>query len=228
MRVLILLPLMFCAAFGQAPAGSDSPVAVTQFGWTKDRKAVPKFDNSRTAPVREVHAMNKKFPRQAREQLSPGALDPNEQTIDGRSAALEKINEETRKAPGAPVDGYTYRAALRNDAEAAAEIVFIEFQFRELANPANFIRRQFVCSVKIKPNQTGEIEVFSTLGPSDVISFKSLGSEGKLFDEAAVVNRVEFRNGAVLQRKEWNFAEIKPSLDRAVSTPWGKEACRGL
>lgn len=228
MRVLILLPLMFCAAFGQAPGGGDSPVAVSEFGWTKDRKAAPKFDNSRTAPVREVHAMNKKFPRQAREQLTPGALDPNEMTVDGRSAALEKINEESRTSPGGTVDGYTYRAMLRNDAEAAADIVFIEFQFREISNPANFIRRQFVCSIKIKPNQTGEVEVFSTLGPSDVISFKSLTSEGKLFDETAVVNRVEFKNGAVLQRRDWNFAEIKPSLDRVVSTPWGKEVCRGL
>ncbi len=70
---------------------------------------------------------------------------------------------------------------------------------------------------------------FSLLGPSDVIDAKSLaGSHGKLFEEAVQINRIEFADGAILQRIGWKFEDVKKGVERATGTPWGKEICRPL
>lgn len=224
MRILILIAILVASASAQS-----SPITVLDSGWIRDRKPAPKFDNTRIGPVREVLAMNKKFPRQAREQQSPGALDPNEQTIDGRSAALDRINDDVRRAKPEPVNGFTYRATLRNDTGEAVDIVFLEFQFREIADPSNFVRRQFLCSVRMKSGAQTDISVFSTLGPSDTISAGSIGNEKDLFKASVAINRIELKNGAILQRDGWNFSELKASVERAAGTPWSNnEMCRGL
>ncbi len=67
------------------------------------------------------------------------------------------------------------------------------------------------------------------LGAGDVVSVDSLTKKsGKLFEEKVVINRVEYADGSILQRKDWNFAEMKSSIERVTSTPWGTEMCRSL
>lgn len=93
MRSIVLLTLLLATvSIGQVPVqqDEDSPVAVLEFKWYRDRKAVPKTDARNVTPARAVIAENKKFQREARAQLSPGAIDPNTLTVDGRSEALEK------------------------------------------------------------------------------------------------------------------------------------------
>ncbi|MEO7674149.1 MAG: hypothetical protein ABIU09_08750 [Pyrinomonadaceae bacterium] len=94
MKIILLLPLFLgCFSMGQTPSrqNSDSPVTVLEFRWYRDRKAPTASDTGRTGPARAVIPENKKFQREARAQLSRGAIDPNTQTVDGRSEALEKI-----------------------------------------------------------------------------------------------------------------------------------------
>jgi hypothetical protein len=50
----------------------------------------------------------------------------------------------------------------------------------------------------------------------------------KPYHERVVVDRIEYADGSIWQRKGWNFAEVRASVQRAVSTPWGAEMCRGL
>lgn len=232
MRSIILLTLSLATvSMGQVPVAQDddSPVSVLEFNWYRDRKAVPKNDARSVTPARAVIAENKKFQREARAQLSPGAVDPNTLTVDGRSEALEKITQESRSTQAAAVEGFTYHAKLRNQADAAIDVIFLEFQFTELANPANRVRRQFLCAAHLKARQSMELSVFSSLGPSDVISVESLSKEaGKLFESTVNINRVEYSNGAIIQRKDWNFSALKAAVDRAVSQPWGLETCRGI
>jgi hypothetical protein len=232
MRSIVLLTLLLATvSIGQVPVqqDEDSPVAVLEFKWYRDRKSVPKTDARGVTPARAVIAENKKFQREARAQLSPGAIDPNTLTVDGRSEALEKITQESRSTPAAAVEGFTYYAKLRNQADAAIDVIFLEFQFTELANPTNRVRRQFLCAAKIKARQKMDLNVFSSLGPSDVISVESLSNEaGKLFESTVNINRVEYSNGAIIQRKDWNFNALKAAVDHAVSQPWGSETCRAL
>ena len=74
-----------------------------------------------------------------------------------------------------------------------------------------------------------ELSVFSLLGPSDTIDAESLAkSTNKLFDENVRINRIELSDDTILQRNDWKYDDVRSSIKRATSTPWGKEICRAL
>ena len=118
---------------------------------------------------------------------------------------------------------------MRNGGKNTIEILFWEYQFKELANPANIVSRQFLCGVNIKPGKEEELRVFSALSPSTVISVDSLGSKSEnLFEEKILINRVEYADGSIWQRKDWSYTDMKPAINRALEIPWGMEMCRSL
>jgi len=212
------------AAFGQAP------VTVVDAGWKVDRQPAPRAESQYVPPQKEVTADDKYWARKRREsEPRGGAPDPSETSLDGRRAALDKINDEARSVKSKDIDGYTYRASIKNDTQKVIRIVFWEFRFTELANPSNVVRRQFLCTAEIKPGDKKELSTFSTLGPSDVIAVGSLSKTAeKLFDEKVTVNRVEFADDSVLNRPGWKFDDNKKAIDHITSTPWGKETCRAF
>ena len=233
MRTLLLLPLLLTlVAPGQNTAVSDDGSALVVLGakWLKGRQTIqPPADTGRTAPAPAMISANRNFERNAREQAPAGVRDPNLDTLDGRSAAMEKNVQQARAPQPKTVDAYEYRAKVRNAGAKVVEVVFWEYQFREAANPATLARRQFLCGVNIKPNKEKELLAVSLSGPSDVISAGSLADKsGNQFEEKVVINRVEYADGSIWQRKDWNFAEVKSAVARATSTPWGAEMCRGL
>ena len=232
MRILLLFPLLLMfVSPTQNPATSqkESSVKVVGSRWYRARQAVEKLDTANIAPVRGVIQANKNFERNVRVNAPVGARDPNEDTIDGRSAAIEKNVQESRTPQSKPVDGFAYRVKVQNASTKVVEILFWEYQFIDPADPATAARRQFLCGVNIKPEKEKEIQAFSVSGPSDVVSVASLANKsGNPFQEKVVINRVEFADGTIWQRKDWNFAEIRLTYQRAIGTPWGSEMCRGL
>lgn len=235
MRALLLLPflVMFVVPGGQSQNGAN-PVAgpsvvVLDSKWSRSRQIIEQLNTPTTTPAAAMIPANKNFERNARENAPAGVRDPNADTLDGRSAALEKSVQESRTPKTKPVDGFAYRVKVRNASTKVVEILFWEYQFKESSNPANMVRRQFLCGVNIKPDKEKELLAFSLSGPSDVISVDSLvNRSGNLFQERVVINRVEYADGSIWQRKDWNFAEVRSGIARATGTPWGTEMCRGL
>jgi hypothetical protein len=227
-RVSIFVLLVAPCCFAQTPP-QNSPVTILESSWQRSRHAQKKPDGSDVGPARGMTSDNKYYQRTARENQTKGAIDPNEYTIDGRSAALEKNVQEARTPKIDDITGYLYLANVRNDGGKKIEVIFWEYRFTELANPANVVRRQFLCSANIKPGEKKELVVFSQLGPSDVISAESLAkATDRLFDEKVFVNRIEYSDGTTVQRGAWKYDDFRKAIDRATSTPWGKEVCRGL
>jgi len=232
MRILLLFPLLLMfVSPSQNPAGSQesTSVAVLNFKWTRTRQTVEKPEATGTTPARAVIQANKNFERNVRINAPVGARDPNEDTVDGRAAAIEKNVQESRTPKSKPVDGFAYRVKVHNVGPKVIEILFWEYQFIDPLDPATMARRQFLCGVSIKPDKEKELQAFSLSGPSDVISVGSLANKsGNTFQEKVVINRVEYADGSIWQRKDWNFAEIRLTYQRALGTPWGSEMCRGL
>jgi hypothetical protein len=170
---------------------------------------------------------NRIFARNARVNDPAGSRDPNADTIDGRSAALEKTVAEARAPKAEPMDGFAYRIKVQNTIKKVVEIVFWEYQFRDPANPDVVARRQFLCGVNIPEGKTKELEGFSLSGPSDVVNVKTLDS-GAAFKENVVINRIEYSDGTVWQRKAWNLAEVKGSYERVLREQWLPGMCKGL
>jgi hypothetical protein len=211
MIALLLLPLLITfQPSHQDPPGSDerSPVKVTSFRWFKDRQAAENVVEPPPGPQPAMIGANRNFERQRRINASAGDRDPNLDTLDGRSAALDKIVQESREAE--PVDGFTYEARFQNTGTKLTQTIFWEYQFTEKVNAANTSRRRFVCAVKLKPEKDKVLQVFSTLGPNNVINVKNLARGlGRQFEESIVIDRIEYADGSVWQRKDWNFEEVK-------------------
>jgi hypothetical protein len=180
-----------------------------------------------TAPAAAMIPANKNFERTRRANNSPGERDPNLDTIDGRSAALERTVQESR-APK-PVDGFSYRAKVANASSKSVEVIFWEYQFIDATDPTLISRRQFLCGVNIKPGKDKELQAFSLAGAGDVVSAGTLAKKAEaLFKENAVINRIEYSDGGIWQRKGWSLNDVRLGYERALRTPWGAEMCRGL
>lgn len=228
MKIFLLLSLLlFVVTQGQSPATSeDQPVTVLNQKWLKDRQPLPASDSA-SAPAAAMIPQNKIFERNRRANTSPGERDPNLDTIDGRSAALDKAVRDSREPKA--VDGYAYKAKVHNGSGKPIEIVFWEYQFKESPTATEVTRRQFLCGVALKPAKDKELQAFSLSGPHDVVSVAALArGSANVGEEKALINRVEFADGTIWQRKGWSFAEVRLSYARVLATPWGNEMCRGL
>lgn len=233
MRTFLLLPVIILlisqSDYGQI-TGEDYPVAVLGSKWSKARQKIEISDNQPDGtPQKAMTSANKNFERNRRVNDPVGAPDPNTETIDGRSAALEKIMRESRSRKSKTVDGFLYQVKVKNESARTIEILFWEYQFKERANPSNSVSRQYLCGVNIKPDKEKELSVFSTFSPGTLVSADSPGDKsGDLFEEKILINRVEYSDGTIWQRKGWSYADMKASINRALETPWGLEMCRKL
>ena len=230
MGISFILPLTFLIVFGgqnTEPAKDNSTVTVVSFKWSTIHQTYRKQDAPNTSPPPEMTAANKSAARVARVN-NPLAPDPNVDTIDGRSAAMEKAVQEARNTSGrTSADRFEYIARIRNAADKPVDVIFWEYQFTDPANSNSLTRRQFLCGVKIKPNKEVELQAFSLLGPSQVIQASTNKTNAPL-QEKVVINRVEFTDGTIWQRRDWKFAEIRDSYRRAIDNPWEGEMCRAL
>ena len=228
----ILLPvvvMMMCVAATAQDQNQDALVSVLDHRWERVRVSGQKMDANTAAPVRALTSSDKYYSRAARENQPKGVPDPSEYTTDGRSSAIEKSVQDARSVKTDDVSGFRYVANIRNNSDRKVDVLFWEYRFTEFANPKNVIRRQFLCSAKMKPGEKFELSALSILGPSDVISSESLKDpNNKLFDEKIYLNRIEFADGAILQRRDWKMAEVEASVKKAIATPWGKEVCKML
>jgi hypothetical protein len=230
MKVLLLLPILLIPlSLDQDPiVDENAPVAVLSFKWFKDRRSAAVADTAgATTPAPAMIPANKNFERQRRINDPAGVRDPNADTIDGRSAALDRIVEESRETKP-QVDGFTYQARIQNKSPKVVKAVFWEYQFKEKANAGNVSRRQFVCRVSVKPDKTKDLEIFTLSAPSGVVSVGSLARKTKNeFDESIIINRVEYEDGSVWQRKDWNFEDVKLTA-KPASESKKLQTCRGL
>jgi hypothetical protein len=229
MKSILLLPLLLMLLpQNQSPAISNegNPVVVVSSKWFKDRQQIAPGPEG-FAPAAAMIPANKNYERNRRANAPPGERDPNLDTIDGRSAALEKAVQDSR-APK-PIDGFGYRVKVHNASNKLIEIIFWEYQFKEAPDSTIVSRRQFLCDTSIKPEKDRELKAFSVSGPHDVVSVEALARKAaNPGEEKVVINRVEYADGSIWQRKDWKFSEIRLSYKRAVATPWVPEMCRGL
>jgi hypothetical protein len=231
----LLLTILLLANFssnvsaiqGQLMSDESSMVKVVSYKWARDRQAVEQASSMLNAPVAAVIAQNKNFERNRRANVSPGERDPNLDTIDGRSAALEKSVQSSR-APK-PIDGFTYRAKFQNVSSKDLEIIFWEYEFTDTAIQPVVSRRQFLCAGLVKPGKEKELKGFTLSGPSDVVAIDTLArkSDNQL-KERVVINRLEFTDGTIWQRKGWHFSDVKLSIQRALGSPWAPDMCKSL
>ena len=229
MKTLLLLSLLLSLLFPfqSQTTTNEGPLTVTQFKWSRARRTIQTPEVEGNAPASAMIPQNRNFARNARINEPRGARDPNADTVDGRSAALEKSVAESRAPKPQPMDGYAYKIKVQNPGPKVVEAVFWEYRFYDPANPTLVARRQFLCVANIGEGKGKELEGFSLSGPSDVVDVKTLDS-GTPFKEEVLINRVEYTDGSVKQRKAWNLAEVKGSYERVMREQWVPGMCKAL
>jgi hypothetical protein len=229
---LLVFPILFGLLIPwQTPNSNNetSPLVVTSFKWSHARRTVEAKPDEGTVPARAMIPQNKNFARNARVNDPAGVRDPNADTLDGRSEALEKSVQESRSTKPKAMDGYAYRIKVQNAGEKVIEIVFWEYQFQDPADPSLIARRQFLCGVSIAADKSKELEGFSLSGPTDVVNVNTLANKSQNpFKEKVLINRVEYSDGSIWQRKDWSLNDVKASYDRVLREQWTPGTCKGL
>ncbi|MFN2576126.1 MAG: hypothetical protein ABR607_00380 [Pyrinomonadaceae bacterium] len=234
MKTLLLLPvLLMMPAFPdritQTPTPDGNQITVLSFKWSKNRQTTDTSGPEKPMPVRAMTQADKNYERNARVNDPAGVRDPNADTLDGRSAALEKNVRSANKPEAKTFDVFAYQAKIHNASKQVVEIIFWEYQFIDTAVPANPTRRQFLCGVNLKPDKDKELQASSLSGPADTVSAGNVATPLSSLREKVIINRVEFADGKSWTRKDWNANEIKTTYQRAIATPWSpNEMCRAL
>lgn len=229
MKFLLFVPLLF-VFIPQDSSSDGSSINVLNLKVEKARRVVTKESAEiASSPQSAMIPQNKNFQRNVRANDPAGVRDPNIDTIDGRSAAIEKSVQESRAPKTQSVDGYAYRVKVQNASSKVVEILFFEYQSVDTAAPENVTRRQFLCGVNIRPGKDTQLEGFSLSGPATTVNIESLSKPGtNPFKERIVVNRVEYADGTLWQRPDWRLGEVKASYERALSEKWLPGMCKGL
>jgi hypothetical protein len=230
MKNLAFLPLLILLVVPQQITNEGSPVTVLGSKWSKARRVVENPESVGVpSPASAMIPANKNFARNVRMNEPMGVRDPNADTIDGRSAQIDKSVRESRSPKAKNVDGYLYRTKVQNAGNQVIDIIFWEYQFVEQANPENTTRHQFLCGVSIRPGKDKELEGFSAIPPNSVVNVDTLSNkEGNPFTEKVVINRVEYSDGTIWQRKDWSLKEVKGTYERALNEPWVPGMCKRL
>jgi hypothetical protein len=230
MRFIWLLPLVAAVlASTQNPAANNSSqVTVISYSWSKTKISNQGQGSSGNGPAAAMIPQNRNFERNRRANTSPGERDPNLDTIDGRSAAIERSVEESR-TQNPMIEGFEYNTKLQNQSDKTITAIIWEYQFKEKLNPGNLVGRQFLCGVAIKGGKSQDFRVVTAKGPSDVISAASLANKSKeLFDEGVLINFVEYSDGSVWQRSDWDSVAARQAFDSRAVKERVSSICYGL
>lgn len=230
MKLLLVFPVLFILLFPyQTPNANNenSPLTVMSFKWSHERRSVDSKADEGTVPARAMIPQNKNFARNARVNDPAGVRDPNADTLDGRSEALEKSVQESRNTKPTAAEGFAYKIKVQNTAAKVVEIVFWEFQFQDPADASLVARRQFLCGVNLLAGKSKDLEGFSLSGPSEVVNVNTLANKAEN-KERVLINRVEYSDGSIWQRKDWGLNEVKASYDRVLREQWTPGMCKGL
>lgn len=231
MTLLSFLSIFLCVGVLQeqtSRANDDSLITVISWKWSKTRRTVEKGTVENTGPMREVIPANKISQRTARVNDPVGVRDPNEDTIDGRSAALEKSVQESRSPSRQTFNGFLYQTKVHNSGKKTIDVLFWEYQIRDSMKPDIVSSRQFLCGVEIRPDKDKDLEGFSLASPSEVVSVDTLANNSNALKEKVVINRVEYSDGTIWQRRDWNFQDIKLSYQRVLKEAWVPGTCKAL
>ena len=228
MKLLFLMPILLSllVPYQLPTSNEDSPLVVVNFKWSRARRTVETPEVEGNAPARAMIPQNRNFARNARINEPVGARDPNADTLDGRSAAMEKSVAESRSNKPKATDGFAYKIKVQNPGTKTIEIVFWEYQFHDPADASLVARRQFLCGVNIGADKSKELEGFSLSGPG-VVNVNTLAKDSP-FKEKILINRIEYSDGSIWQRKDWNLAEVKSTYDRVLREQWVPGMCKGL
>lgn len=205
MKVLIFLAMLTSLVFtDQITAQEAAKVEVIKFNWSMyDRRKVVN-----ESALFEEETINR-----------PGRNTRiREKTIEEQSRDLRRIESAAKRDAAAPSGSiFLYMLKLKNLDEKTIKSFIWEYQPVKESAPQNASSRRFLCVEKIKAGDSKTLRIISHLPPSNVVDASVSSSEAKKdFAVDVVINRVEYADGTVWKRVDWDDSKYR--LDSAEIT----------
>jgi hypothetical protein len=198
MRFFLALALILLAAMAQAQTGpQDHPdliVLKSSCGLYKTGSGMIRSVQEPDPPKNEPIRINQTVKNEPQEVI-------NRRDLQERRAemAAAEINASRSSQPNPKI--YFYRLRIRNASEKVVRGFAWEYQASGELEPSD---RQFFCSIKAKPNESKEIELFTPLAPSHVVEVSSAGQKSANSDAKVVITRIDYLDGTFWKRQGWN------------------------
>lgn len=207
----VLLTLAFIALTvtlqTQTSTQTSSDLVVVKFGWTKYVIRSGLISPLEADPAPGPMVINRDPLPKANEQrpaASPAqrdaemaVLERNAALSTNRSANLYVIRIQVKNAGTRPIKSFVWAP--------------------EEPEGMNSLGRQFLCTVKTKPNDTKTVEILSPLAPSPIVDASKAGD--KTGKPSAVINQIEYVDGSTWLRPGWDPAilsqDTRPKSDGA-------------
>ena len=205
MKILIFLAVMTSLVFAaQITAQESAKVEVVKFNWSM-------YDRRRLINESALFG----------EDMSSTAGRDNrmrEKTIEEQSQDLRRVESAAKRDASAPSGNiFLYELKLKNLDEKTIKSFIWEYKSAKESTPQNASRRWFLCAGKIKTGASKTLSIISHLPPVNVVDASAKGGESrKNFAVDVVINRVEYANGTVWKRADWDDSGY--ALDSAKIT----------
>jgi hypothetical protein len=196
MKVLILTTLVLIFSFQQTPTvdREESDLAVVKFSWSKYRPnsdlihSVQDPGPAMNEPIRVTQPTPRNEPNEVR----------NRRDMQERRADLINTERAAVQSGNRKQDQYMLRLEVKNIGTHTIKSMVWEYQ--PTAYTADYDLRQYVCTMKAKPNESKTFQLISPSSPVKVVSADKKAQEGKV-----VINRIEYADGSVWKRKGWSI-----------------------
>jgi hypothetical protein len=198
MKVLVILfTLSLILGVQEPPVTSDDPdLVVLKFNWSKYRQnndlihSVADPGPSMNEPMSIKPAPPRNEPAEVRNRR-----DMQERRADMIAAERSAASTTSRNQ-----DHYFLHLEVKNTGTNVIKNVVWEYQ--PTAETADAELRQYVCSLKAKPNERKTFELITPFSPVKVINAETKPGQPK--DGRVVINRLEYSDGTIWKRKGWS------------------------
>jgi hypothetical protein len=169
--------------------------------------ALPATQSQQTPPHRQpdVAAIKFRWVRQSTRVIrGAGPITPP-MVAEGRDLGTRKTelrNVDKQAIMSADEQGNSYHLFLEFKNTGTNVVRSLIWEFRPTATPADYSPKQYLCALRIKPREKKVLEFWTPYAPVKVIS--AIRPDG-LKDGEVIINKIEYMNGTVWQRRDWRY-----------------------
>ena len=197
MKLPILTALILLFAVQQTPTvvqREEADLQVVKFTWNKYRQ-----NNDLIHGVDDPGpSLNEPISIKQPERKNEPAELKNRRDMQERRADMNAAQSNASQPAERRHDQYLLRLEVKNVGTNTIKNMVWEYQ--PAAQTADYDLRQYVCTMKAKPNESKTFELVSPSSPVKVVSANKKDQEGKV-----VINRIEYADGSIWKRKGWSI-----------------------
>lgn len=125
-------------------------------------------------------------------------------TRDFGSRKAELRNVDKAATVSADKQGNTYHLFLEFKNTGTNVVRSLIWEFRPTATHADYEPKQYLCKLRVKPNEKKTLDLWTPYAPVKVIS-ATIRPDG-LKDGEVIIHKIEYLNGSVWKRRDWRYS----------------------